>query len=123
MDETVIARLTTVLALAAVMMQGAVAQGIPDPTRPPPNLMDRVAADAAPAQPSGPQLQSILIARHPGGRHVAVIDGQTVRLGDSYKGARVDSMNETQVILVRGKHMQILKLFPVAPTRAASLQR
>ena len=57
-------------------------------------------------------LQSVLIARHPGGRHVAVIDGQTVALGEQFKGARVARMTDNEVVLVKGNSRQILKLFP-----------
>ncbi len=123
MDETVMARLPPVLMLLALAAPAA-AQGLPDPTRPPANLMAPAASGTpAPERSGGPQLQSILIARHPGGRHVAVIDGQTLRLGDSYRGARVDSMSETEVVLVSGSKKQVLKLFPAAPKNAASLQR
>lgn len=117
------ARLHPVLMLLALAAPAA-AQGLPDPTRPPANLMAPAASGTpAPERSGAPQLQSILIARHPGGRHVAVIDGQTLRLGDSYRGARVDSMSETEVVLVRGSKKQVLKLFPAAPKNAASLQR
>ena len=122
MDETVSARLIATLALLALAGQAG-AQGLVDPTRPPANLMAPATAGTAPERSGAPQLQSILIARHPGGRHVAVIDGQTLRLGDSYKGARVASMSETEVVLETGKRKQVLKLFPAVPTGAASLQR
>ena len=122
MDETVSARLIATLALLALAGRAG-AQGLVDPTRPPANLLASATPGTAPERSGAPQLQSILIARHPGGRHVAVIDGQTLRLGDSYKGARVASMSETEVVLETGKRKQVLKLFPAVPTGAASLQR
>lgn len=75
--------------------------------------------------PEGPQLQSILIAGAPGGRHVAVIDGDTVRLGDNYKGARVERMTQTEVVLSKGGKKQVLKLFPAtaAGQNTKSVQR
>ena len=122
MDETVTARLVCALALLAPAgLAGA--QGLVDPTRPPASLMAPAAGSTAPERSGAPQLQSILIARHPGGRHVAVIDGQTVRLGESYKGARLASMSETEVVLENGTRKQVLKLFPAVPSGAASLQR
>lgn len=99
------------LALAAACCLPAAAQALRDPTRPPAFLVPGGAgARAASPVSSGPQLQSILIARQPGGRHVAVIDGETVRLGDSYKGARVARMTPNEVELVRGSERRVLKL-------------
>ena len=60
-------------------------------------------------------MQSVLIARHAGGRHVAVIDGQTVRLGEQFRGARVARMTQNEVVLVKGKERRVLRLFPRAP--------
>ena len=110
-----------IASLAALLVAAEVgAQGLPDPTRPPPSVLSPASAGSADAAPlsSGPQLQSVLIARHPGGRHVAVIDGQTVQLGDKYKGALLTRMTATEVVLVNGKSRQVLKLYPTAtPTK------
>ncbi|VXB06679.1 hypothetical protein [Massilia sp. 9I] len=103
---------TTLAALllpAAFASQCARAQALLDPTRPPASL--GVRADGAAAGDGLPRLQSVLIARA-GGRQVAVIDGETVRLGDSYKGARVVRMTQTEVELVRGRERQVLRLEP-----------
>lgn len=81
------------------------AQSLQDPTRP--AVIQGADGDEAGL---GPQLQSVLIARHPGGRHVAVIDGETVRLGETYKGARVARITPQEVELVRGKDRQVLRL-------------
>lgn len=94
--------------LASFAHHGARAQVLPDPTRPPASLGAR--ADGASAADGQPRLQSVLIAR--GGRQVAVIEGETVRLGDSYKGARVARMTQTEVELVRGRERQVLRLEP-----------
>jgi MSHA biogenesis protein MshK len=59
---------------------------------------------------AAPQLQTILIGRAPGGRHLAVIDGETVRPGDSFHGARVARIAENEVELVRGRERQVLRL-------------
>jgi MSHA biogenesis protein MshK len=90
--------------------QAGQAQGLPDPTRPPAQAQLAARLGEAVAAPSGPQLQSVLIAREPGGRQVAVIDGETVRLGDTFHGARLVRMTQGEVELVRGRERQVLKL-------------
>jgi MSHA biogenesis protein MshK len=115
MDEAV--KATTLKLLAAVCALGAVAahaQALVDPTRPPASLLRASGAQAV-AAPQGPRLQSILISRAPGGRHIAVIDGQTVRPGDTFKGARVERMTQTEVVLSKDGRKQVLKLFPAQP--------
>ena len=99
----------------------ASAQALLDPTRPPASL--GVRPDAA-AGDGMPRLQSVLIAPRQGGRHIAVIDGETVRLGDSYKGARVARMTQTEVELVRGRERQVLRLepSPLPPVAGAGMQ-
>lgn len=105
-----------IVAAAALMAAfGAGAQPLQDPTRPPAALMAAGrGTTAAAALVDGPRLQSILIAPAPGGRHVAVIDGQTVRPGDSVNGWRIGHMTPTQVVLSKGGKKQVLKLFPAA---------
>jgi MSHA biogenesis protein MshK len=102
------------------------AQALQDPTRPPAALIAGQGAGgqgaAAPVN-RAPQLQSVLIGRQPGGRHVAVIDGETLRLGDTYKGARVARIEQDQVELVRGRTRQVLKLNAAAPGHAADIER
>jgi MSHA biogenesis protein MshK len=107
MDEAVKNLFLTALACLA-LAQPAAAQALLDPTRPPPG-MDRVATELAAAD-DAPRLQSVLIARHAGGRHVAVIDGETVRLGESFKGARVARVSANEVVLVRGAERQVLRM-------------
>jgi MSHA biogenesis protein MshK len=81
------------------------AQSMQDPTRPP-----ALSANGEHSAGAGSQLQSVLISRQPGGRHVAVIDGDTVRLGDSYRGARVARIAPHRVELLRGRERQVLTL-------------
>lgn len=110
--------------LAMCAAVAAQAQALQDPMRPPAQLLATtrvaVAAPAATARAPQPQLQSVLIARQQGGRHVAVIDGETVRLGASFRGARVVRMTQTEVELVRGRERQVLKLFPTEVRSAAN---
>lgn len=115
MDDFMSLKLPAVLPALLLVSLPALAQDLPDPTRPPESLLSqRGVAGAMPAvaTPSGPQLQSVLIARHSGGRHVAVIDGQMLKLGDKYKGAVLTRMTEHEVVLVSGTTRQVLKLYP-----------
>jgi MSHA biogenesis protein MshK len=106
MDEAL--KHLTLLACLTLLHLAASAQPLQDPTRPPAG-MDRIALDPA-LDTSAPRLQSVLIARQPGGRHVAVINGETLRLGERYKGARVASIKPGEVVLVRGSERQVLRM-------------
>lgn len=95
--------------LALLLAGGAHAQPLQDPTKPP--AAATLVAAGPQAATSGPQLQSILIGRAAGGRHVAVIDGETVRQGESFRGAKVVRIRENEVELVRGGERQVLRLY------------
>lgn len=125
MDEAVNTCAGLVLAgLMVLAAAAAAAQSLPDPTRPPANLLERsAAASAAAPVDRAPRLQSVLIARQPGGRHVAVIDGETLRLGELYKGARVTRIEQNEVELVRGRVRQVLKLNAPAASTTAGIER
>jgi MSHA biogenesis protein MshK len=111
MDEALTpAKAVKAAALALMFAAGAQAhaQALQDPTRPP------AAASISgrePAAAAGPRLQSILVAREAGGRHLAVIDGETVRLGEQFRGARVARIGDNEVELVRGGERQVLRLY------------
>lgn len=113
------------LALFLLLACGAAAaQPLQDPTRPPAGLAARQeAAGPTASQQRAPQLQSVLIARQPGGRHIAVIDGETLRLGESYKGARVARIEQNEVELVRGRARQVLTLHPPAAAGMRGVER
>jgi MSHA biogenesis protein MshK len=96
------------LAAGALQVQ-AQAQALQDPTRPPAAAMASSATPAAAS--SGPRLQSILVGREAGGRQLAVIDGETVRLGEQFHGARVARIGDNEVELVRGSERQVLRLY------------
>ena len=129
MDEAVkppaMATMTTTglaAVLAALLAYGAHAGPLADPTRPPAWLAGPVpgsGATAATAAPAKPVLQSVLMARQPGGRQVAVIDGETVRLGGAFRGAVLVRMTDTEVELQRGASRQILRLFAVPAAKSA----
>lgn len=102
--------------LAVSATAGAQAPALEDPTRPPPEARLVLPAGAdTPAVASGPQLQSVLIGNH--GRQVAVIDGQTLRIGDKIGGATLVKVARDRVELQRGRSRQVLKL--AAPASAA----
>jgi MSHA biogenesis protein MshK len=120
MDEAVNLSRALALALQSVAA-GARAEVLQDPTRPPRAAMAGVTSAAASV--AGPRLQSILVAREAGGRHLAVIDGETVRLGEQFHGARVARIGDNEVELVRGKERQVLRLYAqeasgITPVRA-----
>ena len=105
-------------ALALALPCGA--QALTDPTKPPSAFLRALAqADSAkggapaPAAPAEPQLQSVLLAP---GRQVAVIDGEPVALGGTFRGARVTRITSTSVELMRGRERQLLRL--AAPNEA-----
>lgn len=89
-----------------------------DPTRPPAALF---APETAGGTQTGPVLQSVRVSE---GRYTAVIDGQTVKVGDRFGEARVQRIRETEVVLKSGNSLQTLKLFPDVEKRpAANSQR
>lgn len=104
------------------MLAGPVCAQVMDPTEPPAivrKAMEGPGATAG-AQPeplvAAPRLQSVLISSK---RRIAVIDGETVRVGQRHRGAVVASIEPTRVVLVRGKGKEILKLYPTPPGKAA----
>jgi len=110
MDEAVSMPIKTLLALAWLAAAGpAAAQALQDPMRPPASMI-AATGNATLAPSAAPQLQTILIGRAPGGRHLAVIDGETVRPGDDFRGARVARIADNEVELVRGRERQVLRL-------------
>jgi MSHA biogenesis protein MshK len=111
MDEAL--NLTNAAGLASLAMLLAAgcahAEVLQDPTRPAAGAFVSTAAPGAVT--SGPRLQSILVAREAGGRHLAVIDGETVRMGEQFHGARVTRIGDNEVELVRGAERQVLRLY------------
>lgn len=102
----------TLLSLSAPAQGG----GTPDPTRPPD-------VDAATAGAAAKALQAVLLRPH--GRSVAIINGQTVAVGDKVGNARLVSLTATEAVLSGPDGKEILKLAPAAaktrqPARAAT---
>ena len=93
-------------AVAAMSFAIAQAQVLIDPTRPPMAIAKPGAVDEA---PPATQLQSILISSR---RRVAVINGNTVALGEMIGEARVVKITETEVVLKTGEETEVLKMYP-----------
>lgn len=91
---------------ALAWLPAAVAQQLQDPTRPPSMLMQ---AGGVPSASGEPVLQSVFISPT---RRVAIISGQTVKLGDQFGGATLVKITESEVSLRKGSELQTLKLFP-----------
>ncbi len=104
--------LAIALLSAGLWGASAQAQALPDPTRPAVGLGSGSTVAATPAQ-----LQMVLIGRGPSARKVAVISGQTLRLGDKFDGAVLAGISENEVVLRNGNNVKVLKLFPVPEQR------
>lgn len=87
------------LLLASLTVQAAV-----DPTQPPADLRPAAAGTTAPAALN---LQAILRGGQ-GSR--AVIDGQTLRVGESHAGLRVLAIHSHSVLIERQGQQQLLRL-------------
>jgi hypothetical protein len=102
------------VATAALLLSaGSAAQAVPDPTRPPLELMG-TAAGTAPRTP----LQSILLSST---RKGAIINGQYVPLGGAYGKARLVRITATEVTLKSDGVLEVLQLHsPMEKTSVAS---
>lgn len=97
--------------LVCTVQPFAAAQALVDPTRPPAAL---VTGESAPASANAPVLQSVLMSPR---RIEAIINGQTVKVGDKVGDARVVRIKENEVVLRTGKSTQVLKLYPAIEKR------
>ncbi len=91
----------------------AAAETLPDPTRPPLELRSGEAGEThaeASAEAERKGLQVIIIAPN---RRAAIIDGQTVELGEKYHGAKLIEVNEGTLVLLdaHGKR-SVITMFP-----------
>lgn len=93
--------------LGALGMSVVRAESGGDPTRP--ALMEPAAGSSPIAAPSG--LQSIL--RRPGKPSAAIINGQYVELGGRVGDARLERINESEVVLRGASGREVLRLTPV----------
>ncbi len=91
----------------ALFSAAAMAEELPDPTRPPPGIMAAPEGETATPQPLG--LQTIIIS---GKRRAAIIDGITVELGAKYADEKLVEVNEGNVVLQSVHGRQVMSLFP-----------
>ena len=119
MDEVMKAlRVAMLFSVLAALTQSTVAKAqavFIDPTRPPPEALLAPGEVVATPVSTLPSLQSVLISDRPGGRRVAVIDGQTVRLGAKFRDAVLIRVSASEVALRRGKTIEVLKLAAETP--------
>lgn len=94
---------------ALTLPVGALAEDLPDPTRPPSAIMAPSAAESGDMEKSPSGLQSVIISNK---RRAAIIDGETVELGEKHGDARLIEVNETGVVLRGAQGRQVLTLFP-----------
>jgi MSHA biogenesis protein MshK len=110
MDETLSRRAAFVLAAYLLCGVAAATPDLQDPTRPP--AAAGLARDAAPAPDAAPVLQSVQVGKAQ--RRSAVIDGESVRVGEHFRGARVTRIADNEVELLRGRERQVLRLYAPA---------
>ncbi|WP_337880327.1 hypothetical protein [Rheinheimera sp.] len=89
-------------------------QALPDPTEPELRLSTTTEAPVEAAQ-AGPELKLSLI-RTVQGKPIALINGQTLRQGDSLGEWKVQAIEPQQVVLRQGSEQKILQLFKTMKT-------
>lgn len=99
--------------LLSLWLASTLAQAAVDPTQPPADLLPAEGAGEAPASHS---LQAILRGAQ-GSR--AVIDGQTLRVGEQHAGLRVLAIHPHSVLIERQGRQELLRLVEpvVKPSR------
>ncbi len=105
-------RVHLALLVACLPAAAALAQSLPDPTRPP--QAGDLAMSASGASSRLGVLQSVMIAD---GVREAIVSGRVVHVGDRYDGAQVLKITEDEVVLRTSEGMQTLKLYPGIETR------
>lgn len=125
MDEAVKTSMKRGLPLIAALILAAgaasAASPLPDPTRPPAAAMPASAPLDAAKPEAAPQLQSVLLGAAGVRGRIAVIDGQSVRVGENFRGARVVRIADSEVELQRGRARQVLRLY--APESVGGMTR
>jgi len=94
------------LALACSLAPAA--DAMTDPTRPPASVVVAIEAQEA-TRVAPPVLQSVIIGKS--GRS-AIIDGERVEIGGTFRDAKVVRIAEDEVVLRQGGVTQVLKMYP-----------
>lgn len=109
--------------LLCALSQGALgsarAQSVPDPTRPPAAWLATQPGGAAMTaeQDSGAGLRILVIGKS---RKFAVADGQVLRPGDDYDGAKVRAIGPDGLVVQEDTGSRTLKLAPGIEKKAVS---
>ncbi|GAB4116794.1 MAG: hypothetical protein Fur0026_04350 [Sideroxydans sp.] len=99
-----------VFLLGALCGAGAIADDLPDPTRPAVELMPSLENGATVTPPPAPAgLQSVILS---GKREAAIINGTEVEVGQKYGEATLTVVNETCVVLMGAQGRQVMHLYP-----------
>ncbi|MCK9381243.1 MAG: hypothetical protein M0P95_09270 [Sulfuritalea sp.] len=81
---------------------------VPDPTRPPAAVIDQEGGSGVAAVESG--VQTVIV--RPGGKSIAVINGQYLAVGDKLGDKRVLKISESEVVLKGEGGREVIKLIP-----------
>ena len=98
------------LSFALIISLGAphsLAQGLSDPTRPPPEILGGRAVAPEPAASSSPA-QVVIISKD---RRQVTINGRTVGLGERYGNATVVRITDEEIVLQRPEATETIKLY------------
>jgi len=101
------------LAVGSTALCGVGQAQLPDPTRPPADVIAPVPVEGegeAAAQEAGSGLQSVILRKV--GRPAALINGQVVELGSKLGDARLVRVEEDFVVLVGPQGRETLRLTP-----------
>lgn len=89
-----------------------------DPTRPPSAFAKpRTSVADAPVSTQGLQLQSVLISPK---RKVAIINGETLVVGDSIGESQIIRIMDTEVVLRAGTEERVVRMYPDFEKRSSS---
>ena len=87
----------------------AVAELLPDPTRPSIDLNAGSASEVVPTEDVAHGLQSVIISPQ---YRAAIINGETVSLGGKSGDSRLVEIRESSVVLQNAQGRRVLELFP-----------
>ncbi len=107
-------RNSVAILLMCVVPVAALAQALPDPTRPPDSIFSPDDQQA----PRNSGLQSIFISPT---RRAAIINGQTVELNGMLGDAKLVEVNESYVVLRSAEGKQVLSMFEGVEKRKHAL--
>ena len=99
-------RMTKLLAIGLLcFFELAVAEALPDPTRPPESF---ITPSAGPVL-APPLVQSVFISPN---HRSATIAGEVIMLGGNFRGAKLVNITESEIWLKTGESVQVLKVVP-----------